>query len=594
MGVLEKLIKPGQAARPETVALLRRVLREQGTKHWRAYALAYALMAIAAGCTAASAYVVGHAVNTVYSSAGLQATAAVCILIVLLFLTKGLASYGQAVTVATINMTIGSEYRLKLFAKMLHESLGYVAGRHSTEINNTINFASGSAGSVLSALIFASGRDLLTLAGLVGVMVVQAPLLSLACFLVMPIAAIGLRKIRDEVGRLTEQQFAQGNATYETAQETFQGFPVVKAFGLEGSMMQRFRAGVEATQSISMRIVRLSGRSSPLLETLGGVAVALLFMYGAYRNTEGALPGEIFSFVAAFLLAYDPMKKLARLPVDLASTLVGVRMLYEALDAPSTEPDDSSLPALDVGGGEIAFENVVFSYRPGEPVLRTLSLVAGGQAVTALVGPSGSGKSTIFRLLLRLYQPESGAIRINGTDIATVSRASVRRQIAYVGQDTFLFRGTIRENILVGRPDATDDEVRAAAVGAFAHDFISAFPRGYDTPVGEHGIQLSTGQRQRVAIARALIKDAPIILLDESTASLDSESEREVRAAIARICKDRTTLVIAHRLHTVLDAGRICVVEDGAVTESGTYSELMRRQGRFATLSKLQFEDQAA
>jgi ABC-type multidrug transport system fused ATPase/permease subunit len=183
---------------------------------------------------------------------------------------------------------------------------------------------------------------------------------------------------------------------------------------------------------------------------------------------------------------------------------------------------------------------------------------------------------------------------IDGQDISMVSRASVRRQIAYVGQDTFLFRGTIRENILVGKPDATEDEIRASAIGAFAHDFICQFPLGYDTSVGEHGVSLSTGQRQRIAIARALIRNAPIVLLDESTASLDSESEHEVRQALARVCKDRTTLVIAHRLHTVLDADRICVVENGAIAESGSYGELMRRQGRFAALSKLQFNGQAA
>jgi ABC-type multidrug transport system fused ATPase/permease subunit len=329
------------------------------------------------------------------------------------------------------------------------------------------------------------------------------------------------------------------------------------------------------------------------MEGLGGIAVGLLFIYGAFRGTTGALPGAIFSFVTAFLLAYEPLKRLTRVHIDLASSLVGVRMLYQALDAPETEPEDSHLPALNVGSGEIEFRDVAFAYRPGEPVLRNLSLTAGGQQVTALVGASGGGKSTIFNLLLRLYQPDAGTVTIDGQDISTVSRASVRRQMAYVGQDTFLFRGTIRENILVGKSDATDDEIRTAAVGAFAHDFIRSFPLGYDTPVGEHGVQLSTGQRQRIAIARALIRNAPIVLLDESTASLDSESEREVRQAIGRVCKDRTTLIIAHRLHTVLDADRIFVVEDGAIVESGSYDELLRQQGRFATLSKLQFNDQA-
>jgi subfamily B ATP-binding cassette protein MsbA len=594
MRFLTELAGVRQTVPSDTVALLRRVVLEQGTKHWKAYTGAYVLMAVAAGCTAASAYILGHAVNLAYRSADLPATVATCLVIIGIFVVKGLASYGQAVTLAMINSTIASEYKIRLFAKMLRENLGFFANRHSTEFNGIINFAGNSIGGTLTTLIVATGRDLVTLAALVAVMIVQEPLLSLISCIVMPIALTTVRQIRSHVRRLTEEQFAVSNAIYETGQETLQGLRVVKAFGLEDAVMRRFRDGVEAMQSATIKIVRASNRSSPLMEALGGIAVALLFIYGAYHVSAGALPGGIFSFVTAFLLAYEPLKRLARVHIDLASSLVGVRMLYQALDAPETEPDDSHLSALKVGKGDIEFSDVVFSYRPGEPVLRNLSLAAKGRQVTALVGTSGGGKSTIFNLLLRFYQPEGGSITVDGQDIATVSRASVRGQIAYVGQDTFLFRGTIRENIAVGKPGASNDEIGMAARAAFAHDFILGFPRGYDTPVGEHGLQLSTGQRQRIAVARALIRNAPIILLDEPTAALDTESEREVRDAVSRLCEDRTTLVIAHRLHTVLDADRICVVENGSIAESGTYGELMRQQGRFATLSKLQFNDQAA
>jgi ATP-binding cassette, subfamily B, bacterial MsbA len=595
MRLLEKL--PGtKAPMPsDTLALLRRVVADQGTRHWKAYAGAYALMAVAAGSTAASAYVLGHAVNVIYTSGDLWATIGVCFVVIAISIVRGFASYGQAVMLADINLTIASEYKILLFGRMLRESLGFFSDRHSSQINGTINFAGNAVGTTLSTLIVATGRDLVTLIALLVVMIVQAPLPSLICCLVMPMGAITVRRIRDRVRRLTEELLAQSNVIYEISQETLQGLRVVKAFGLEGSVQRRFGRGVEAIQSIAIRAVRASNGSTPLTEALGGIAVALLFMYGAYRvMVMGALPGEIFSFITAFLLAYEPLKRLARVHIDLASSLVGVRTLYMVMDAPETEPDDGHLPPLQVGHGNIEFSDVVFSYRPGEAVLRSLSFAAKGQAVTALVGTSGGGKSTIFNLLLRLYEPEAGAVTIDGQDLSKVSRASVRRQIAYVGQDTFLFHGTIRENILVGKPEATEDEIRVAASGAHAHDFICKFPQGYDTPVGEHGVQLSTGQRQRIAIARALIKDAPIVLLDESTASLDSESEREVRDAIARVCRDRTTLVIAHRLHTVLDADRIFVVENGNIAESGCYDELLRQQGRFATLSKLQFNEQAA
>jgi len=212
--------------------------------------------------------------------------------------------------------------------------------------------------------------------------------------------------------------------------------------------------------------------------------------------------------------------------------------------------------------------------------------------VTALVGPSGGGKSTILNLILRLYEVEGGSIAIDGQNIADVSRRSLRNQLAYVGQDVFLFRGSVRENIRLGRSDATEAEVVAAAKAAYAHDFIMAFPRGYDTPVGEHGMQVSGGERQRIAVARALLKDAPVILLDEATASLDSESERQVQGALEHLCQGRTTIVIAHRLHTVVDADRIFVIEDGSVAEAGRHDELLRKGGRYASFYRLQLRDQ--
>jgi ATP-binding cassette, subfamily B, bacterial MsbA len=236
---------------------------------------------------------------------------------------------------------------------------------------------------------------------------------------------------------------------------------------------------------------------------------------------------------------------------------------------------------------------VLFSYRAGEPVLRGMSFVAEPSKVTALVGPSGGGKSTILSLILQFYDPDSGVIRIDSDDLATVSARSVRRKIAYVGQDDYLFRGTIRDNIAFGKPGATEAEIIAAAKAAHAHDFIVSIPAGYDAPVGEHGNQLSGGQRQRIAIARALIKNAPIILLDEATAALDSESERLVQDAVAELCKGRTTLVIAHRLSTIMHADRILVVEGGVIAEAGRHEELLRKGGRYASFYRLQLQSQA-
>ena len=330
------------------------------------------------------------------------------------------------------------------------------------------------------------------------------------------------------------------------------------------------------------------------MEMLGGITVALATIYGGYRVIEtGATPGQFVSFLAAFLLAYEPAKRLARLNIDLNNNLVGVRVLYEVIDSPSGEPNDDNLPPLKLTRARVEFSEVGFAYRDDTPVLRGMSFVAEPGKVTALVGPSGGGKSTVLNLLLRFYDADSGSILIDGQNIASVSRRSLRQEIAYVGQIVHLFRGTIRENIALGKLRATDAEVIAAAKAAHAHDFIMSFPAGYDTPVGEHGLQLSGGQRQRVAIARALIKNSPIILLDEATASLDSESERHVQEAFAELCKGRTTLVIAHRLSTIMHADCILVVENGTVVESGRHNELLRKGVRYASFYRLQFKEQS-
>jgi ABC-type multidrug transport system fused ATPase/permease subunit len=268
-------------------------------------------------------------------------------------------------------------------------------------------------------------------------------------------------------------------------------------------------------------------------------------------------------------------------------------MLYEVIDSPPGESDDSDRPPLKLATARLEFADVRFAYRPDTPVLRGMSFVAQPGKLTALVGPSGGGKATVLDLILRFYEIDSGAILIDNQDIASVSRDSLRQQIAYVGQIVQLFRGTIRENIGLGRVGASEAEIVAAAKAAHAHDFILGFPTGYDTPVGEHGMQLSGGQRQRIAIARAVIKNAPIILLDEATAALDSESERHVQEALAELRKGRTTLVIAHRLSTITHADNILVVEAGLVVESGRHDELLRKGGRYASFYRLQLREQS-
>ena len=579
--------------RYRALPLIRRLLAEQGLVHWRKYAIAFILMAVSAGCTAFSAYLIGDVINQAYVNRNLPGIIFLGAITVVLFSAKGLATYGHSVVLSRIGNRIVADNQRAVFSKLLTEGLGFFSDRHSTEFIARLSSGAAAATQVINLLITSVGRDLLSLIGLVTVMVVQDPVLSFFSFVVAPPAFFVLRKLIRRIYSIARTQFHGGTRIIETLQETLQGIRIVKAFTLEDTMRERFDRNVAAVEHEANKMARVSNRASPLMESLGGCAIAIAITYGGYRVIDtGATPGQFFSFITAFLLAYEPAKRLARLNIELNSALVGVRILFEVIDSPPSEAPDDNKPGLQITTPRLEFKDVHFAYRTEEAVLRGMSFVAEFGKLTALVGPSGGGKSTVFNLLLRFYENERGLITIDGQDISKVSRRSLRQHIAYVGQEVFLFRGTIRENIAFGKPAASEDEIVAAAKAAYAHDFILSFPRGYETPVGEHGLQLSGGQRQRIAIARALIKNAPIILLDEATAALDSESELQVREAMEHLCQGRTTLAIAHRLHTVSHADRIYVVEDGRAVESGRHDELLRKGGRYASFYSLQLETQ--
>jgi ATP-binding cassette subfamily B protein len=574
--------------------LVRRVLVEHGLPHWRRYAAASALMLVAAAVTAVSAALFGNVVNEAYLRKNFPALIFLCLVIMAISVVKGIATYGSAVQLARIGNRIVAENERRMFDKLLNESLGFFADRHSSEFMARLTTGAAAAGQTINLLVTAAGRDFLSLIFLLGVMVYQDPIMSLVTLVIAPPIVLMMRQLVRRARTVIFKKYTSGVATLETLQEALQGIRIVKAFTLEETMRSRVERSIRDVEAAANKMARVSNRSGPVMEALAGLAIALAILYGGYRviNTD-AKPGSFVSFMAAFLLAYEPAKRLTRLNFDLSHTLLGVRIFYELIDSPATEPSEEARPPLILSSARVEFKNVLFAYRPGEPVIRDMSFVAEPGRVTALVGPSGGGKSTVLNLILRFHEVERGSILIDGQNIATVSRRSLRQQIGYVGQDVFLFRGSIRENIAFGKPGATEDEIVAAARAAHAHDFITAFPSGYDTPVGEHGLQLSGGQRQRVAVARALIKDAPVVLLDEPTASLDSESERLVQDAIAQLCKGRTTIVVAHRLGTIMHADRILVVEAGAIAESGRHDDLLRRNGRYASFYRLQLRDQA-
>jgi ATP-binding cassette, subfamily B, bacterial MsbA len=575
--------------------LIRRLVMEQAATYWRRYLVAFILMGISAAATAAATYLLGQVINEAYVARNVPGIAMLSGVTVIVFIVKGISTYGHSVILSKISNAILASNQRRLFAKLMDESIGFFSERHSSEFLARLTAGAKSITDVLSQLINAVGRDLLQLIGLVIVMVIQDPLMTLLGFVLTPPAMLILSKLVKRIKGLAYNQFLGTADILETMQESLQGIRTVKAFTLEETMRERINTHVAAVERNANKMARVSNRSSPLMEMLGGFAVAGCLLYGGYSVVAlGKSPGEFFSFLTAFLMATEPAKKLARLNIDLNSNLIGARTLLEVVDSPASEPSDDDKPALKLTEARVELRDVSFAYRANEPVLNRMSFVAEPGKVTALVGPSGGGKSTVLSLLLRFYDVTAGEILIDGQSIAKVSRRSLRQQTAYVGQDVYLFRDTVRANIAFGKPGATEAEIIAAAKAACAHDFIMGFPLGYDTPVGEHGAQLSGGQRQRIAVARALIRNAPIILLDEATAALDSESEKQVQEAIEHLCRNRTTIVIAHRLHTIMHADAILVVEAGEIVERGRHDDLLRRGGRYASFFRLQHRGAAA
>ena len=585
----------GPTLNSSSTALLKRLLTDQGVEHWKGYALSFALLGLVALTTALSAWIIGTVVNNVFVEKNVAAVWAITAAIVVLYTVKGAATYGQQVTLSRIANAIVADVHKRIFDQMLRMKIAYYADSHSTEFIARQSFIGLSASNALNLVITTLGRDLLTLAGLVAVMVLRDPLLALIALVFVPGAALAVRKIGASVRKIMAKEFQGGMAIMESLQETAQGIRVVKAFTLEGFMRERQARAIENFQRAANRLSAVSARTSPLMESLAGFAIAAVVLYGGLRVIYGGeTPGALFSFITSVIMSYEPMKRLARFHVDLNSALFGVGLLYNFLDQPDEEREAPDEPELAVSAGRIEFRDVSFRYRPDEPVLRQISFVAEPGRTTALVGRSGGGKSTIMNLILRFYDVDEGEILIDGQSVAGVKRSSLRRQIGYVSQENFLFRGSVRDNIAMGRPGASEAEIVAAAKAAYAHDFIAGFERGYDTPCGEHGLQLSGGQRQRIAIARAFLKDAPIILLDEATSALDSESEQAIQKALHALCEGRTTLVVAHRLSTVAKADEICVIDRGRVVERGRHAELMAKGDTYYHIAKTQFPRDAA
>ncbi len=559
------------------------------------YGVAVIFMAITAGCTAAFAWLIRDAVNDIFVDQTLGMIWVIGGAMIGLSVVRGMATYISGLLLERIANNITFRLQGRLFDKMLRMGTAYYDSAKSSELLVKINNAVSAAGELMNTLVGSAGRDVLTLLALLAVMLMQDVLMTALTLLIAPLAIVGVNHLLRMMRELNSEEFAGMAEVIGTAQETSGGIRVIKSFGLEDAVRERSGkaiAGVEARRNAIARVLSLT---SPLMESLGGMAVGVIIIYAGFQVIVGGqTPGEYMAFIAAFLLAYEPAKRLARLRLAIERCVVRLRMIYSFLDEAEETSDGPDATAPARVEGDVAFREVSFGYRGKGRAVKKVSLRADKGETVALVGPSGGGKSTIVSLLQRFYEPQAGEILLDGRDIRTITRQSLRGNLAYVSQDAFLFGGTVRLNLAAGRPEATEEEIVAAAQAANAWDFIGALPQGLDTEIGENGVMLSGGQRQRLTIARAILKDAPVLLLDEATSALDAESERQVQAGLDALMAGRTTLVIAHRLSTILRADRIYVLREGRVVEEGDHATLLAAGGLYAKLYRLHGFDQTS
>ena len=511
----------------------------------------------------------------------------ICLAIPAIMTVRSLCSFGNTYCMQWVSNKVVTDIRAQVFSKMVRHSMDFFNKMRSGFLISRITNETRVVQMALTAVSSDIFKQPITIVGAITVLLLMDWKFTLVTLILFPTCLLPLRIYGRRARKALRGQFEGMGEMVVTMQETFAGIRVIKSFAREAHQEKEFKRSNQLQFSQMMRIIRSMEATGPLVETIAavGIGLALLYVYAANLSA-----GRFFGLITGIFILYDPIKTLSKIQLVMQQSIAATTAIFALLDSESTVQDAPNAAVLSSSQGRIDFENVTFRYaNTVTDAISNLTLRIRPGKTHALVGASGAGKSTILSLILRLYDPTSGAVKIDGHDLRSVTQKSLRERIGLVTQETFLFHDTISNNIRFGRLDATPDEVHEAARAAYAHDFIMAQPKGYETVIGDKGCLLSGGQQQRLAIARAVLKNAPILLLDEATSSLDSESEQQIQKALAKLATGRTVIAIAHRLSTVLSADQIIVMDSGHIKEIGTHAELLEKSGYYRRLYDHQF-----
>lgn len=553
--------------------------------------IAMICMVLMAGTDLAQAWIVKPLFDEIFIKNDQEMLRLLPLLVVGIYFFRSFAYYGEQYFMEFVGQDIIRRLRNQLYFHLTDLPLSFFHKEKTGALLSRFSFDVNVVKAMVSSSVAALIRDSLRITFLTGYIFYRDWKLATFIFIVLPIALLPLIRLGRRVRKAsTGIQESMGDLS-AFIHETFIGTKVVKAFNMESHEKKRFQLKTKEVFAQELKAAIAKALSSPIMEFLGGIAVAVVVWYGGAQVLKGlSTPGTFFSFMAAVILVYDPAKKMTKINNNVQEGMAAFNRIYDIIETPSHIQDPPNPIHIPDGPQRIVFDRVAFKYEK-DFVLRDISLTVSPGQTLALVGMSGGGKSTLVNLIPRFFDVTDGRISINDIDLRQASIASLRRQIAIVTQDPILFNDTIRNNIRYGKPDASEEEIKAAAKAAYAYDFVSRFPKGFDTSVGELGGRLSGGEKQRICIARALIKDAPILILDEATSSLDTEAEAVVQKALENLMRGRTAFVIAHRLSTIRNANQVVVLVNGRIAETGDHRSLLAQQGEYYKLYQMQFRD---